>query len=73
MRQETSFWWYKLNTCPEYIAALKSRWAQYRRNNLRTDRIMATVDSLAAVLTAQGAEQRNSQAWPRWGQSVWPN
>ena len=72
-QQLVPFWWYKLNTCPEYIAALKSRWAQYRRNNLRTDRIMATVDSLAAVLTAQGAEQRNSQAWPRWGQSVWPN
>ena len=34
---------------------------------------MATVDSLANVLTSHGAEQRNSQAWPRWGQYVWPN
>jgi len=25
------------------------------------------------VLTSHGAEQRNSQAWPRWGQYVWPN
>ncbi len=67
------FWWYKLNTNPDYTAALKARWAQYRRSNLREDRIMATVDSLAAVLTANGAERRNSQAWPRWGQYVWPN
>ena len=67
------FWWYKLNTNPDYIAGFKARWAQYRRNNLREDRIMATVDSLANVLTSQGAEHRNSQAWPRWGQYVWPN
>lgn len=67
------FWWYKLNTDPSYTAALKARWAQYRRGNLRQDRIMATVDSLAAVLTANGAVGRNSQAWPRWGQYVWPN
>ena len=67
------FWWYKLNTDPTYTKALKTRWAQYRRGNLRQDRIMATIDSLAAVLTAGGAERRNSQAWPRWGRYVWPN
>lgn len=71
--QLVPFWWYKLNTDPEYTAALKSRWAQYRRNNLRDDRIMATVDSLVNVLTFNGAERRNSQAWPRWGEYVWPN
>ena len=67
------FWWYKLNTDPAYTAALKARWAQYRRGNLRQDRIMATVDSLATVLTTSGAVDRNNQAWPRWGQWVWPN
>jgi len=67
------FWWYKLNSDAHYTTALKQRWAQYRRSNLRTDRVMATVDSLAAVLTSHGAERRNSQAWPRWGQYVWPN
>ena len=34
---------------------------------------MATVDSLANVLTSHNAEQRNSEAWPRWGEYVWPN
>ncbi len=71
--QLVPFWWYKLNTDPTYTAALKARWAQYRRSNLREDRVMATVDSLAHVLTVNGAEQRNSQAWPRWGEHVWPN
>ena len=67
------FWWYKLNTNPDYTAAIKARWAQYRRANLREDRLMATVDSLANVLTSHGAELRNSEAWPRWGEYVWPN
>ena len=71
--QLVPFWWYRLNTAPDYIAALKTRWAQYRRSNLRDDRIMATIDSLASVLTSHGAELRNSEAWPRWGQYVWPN
>ena len=67
------FWWYKLNTIPAYTQALKTRWAQYRRSNLREERLMATVDSLANVLISNGAEYRNSQAWPRWGEYVWPN
>ncbi len=67
------FWWYKLNSNPDYITALKKRWAQYRRSNLRQERVMAVVDSLSSVLTSHGAVQRNSQAWPRWGVWVWPN
>ena len=67
------FWWYKLNSNPNYGAALKARWALYRRNNLREQCIMAVVDSLSNVLTSHGAEQRNSEAWPRWGRYVWPN
>ena len=67
------FWWYKLNSNPDYTAALKARWAQYRRANLRQERVIAVVDSLSTVLTSHGAEQRNSEAWPRWGRYVWPN
>ena len=67
------FWWYKLNSSPDYVMALKKRWAQYRRSNLRQERVLAVVDSLANVLTSHGAELRNSQAWPRWGVWVWPN
>ena len=71
--QLVPFWWYRLNSNPDYVKALKARWAQYRRANLSEDRIMATVDSLANVLTCNGAETRNSRAWPRWSEYVWPN
>lgn len=67
------FWWYKLNNDPNYTALLKDRWRQYRRNNLRDDRIMATIDSLTSILTSHDAEKRNSKAWPRWGKYIWPN
>ena len=72
-REMVPFWWYKLNKDPKYVAHLKERWAQYRRSNLREDRLMAIVDSLAQVLTVGGAEQRNSRAYPYWGRYVWPN
>ena len=39
---------------------------------MSNERIMATIDSLAAVLTTCGAEQRNSLAWPSWGVKKWP-
>ena len=34
---------------------------------------MTTIDSLVNVINKYGAETRNSQAWPRWKQWVWPN
>ena len=67
------FWWYKLRIDPAYIIERNARWVEYREGNVRSDRLMATVDSLANVLTCCGAEARNSQAWPRWGVWVWPN
>ena len=67
------FWWQRLNSDPQYTARLKERWAQYRTSNLDEEVLMATVDSMANVLTCCGAIDRNSQAWPRWGVWVWPN
>ena len=67
------FWWYKLNKEAKYKQHLKERWAEYRRSNLRIDSLMAKIDSLATVLTAGGAERRNSRAYPVWGIYVWPN
>ncbi|MBO4814166.1 MAG: CotH kinase family protein [Muribaculaceae bacterium] len=71
--QLVPLWWYKLNQDPYYTDLLKSRWAQYRHTNFSEESLMALVDSMANELTAQGAEARNSQAWPRWNQYVWPN
>ena len=67
------FWWARLNSDPQYVAQLKNRWAQYRRSNLSDEALEATIDSIAGLLTVGGAEQRNSQAYPKWGKYVWPN
>ena len=67
------FWWYKLNSDPEYTAALKNRWAEYRKANFREDRLMAVIDSMVTELKSYGAIDRSSRAWPRWGKYVWPN
>ena len=40
---------------------------------MSNERIMATMDSISTLLTAYGAINRNSQAWPNWGEFVWPN
>ena len=66
------FWWYRLNSDEAYTAQFKARWAQYRQSNLREDRVMAVIDSMANVLTSHGAMQRDSEAWPHWGTYVWP-
>ena len=67
------FWWYKLRCDRSYLTKRKQRWIEWRENNVRMDRLMATVDSLANEVTSCGAEARNAQAWPRWGVWVWPN
>ena len=67
------FWWYQLRSDKNYINQRKQRWIEWRENNVRMDRLMATVDSLANEVTRGGAEERNSRAWPRWGKYVWPN
>ncbi len=67
------FWWYKLITDNNYVHRRFDRWAEWRESNLRQDRLMATIDSLANEVTCCGAEARNNEAWPRWGVWVWPN
>ena len=67
------FWWYKLNRDEYYWTKRNARWVEMRESNLSKKRIWATIDSLVDVVKSHGAEARNSQAWPRWGEYVWPN
>ena len=67
------FWWWKMWKDNSYVQQRIARWAQMRQGNLRSDRLMATIDSLAHVVTMGGAEARNSTAWPRWDTKLWPN
>ena len=67
------FWWYRLDKDPWYTNLRKERWGEWRKTNVHEDRIMATVDSLVNEVTCCGAVDRNSQAWPRWDEWLWPN
>ena len=67
------FWWTRLNSDETYQSMLRERWAQYRSTTLTEGHVMAIIDSLTQELTVQRAIDRNSQAWPRWGEYVWPN
>ncbi len=67
------FWWERLMSDASYVDELKARWTQYRREFYSDEHVEAVVDSLYDVLTCMGAEQRNSKAWPRWHQHLWPN
>lgn len=66
------FWWMRLMEDPDYVALLKERWQQYRRENYSNEHVTATIDSLVTMLDAKGARQRNYQAWRVWGKSIWP-
>ena len=67
------FYWHKMWKDNSYVAERKVRWQQMRENNLRSDRITATIDSLANEVTSGGALDRDTQARPRWGVKLWPN
>jgi hypothetical protein len=66
------FWWNKLYSDGAYRNKLAARWAELRSNQLRTDRILTYIDSVANVLNAE-SQQRNFQRWPVIGTYVWPN
>ena len=64
------FWWARLMEDPDYVKELKERWYTYRNSNYSEQHIMQVIDSLTTMLNAQGAQERNSQAWPRWGKTI---
>ena len=66
------FWWSRMMEDPEYVKALKNRWAEYRHNTYRDEHITAVIDSLVNMLDAKGARERNCNAWKIWGENIWP-
>ena len=67
------FYWYRLLQDPDYVSMLQERWQLYRQTNHSDEAIMATVDSLASLLTSHGAASRNEQAWGIFSRSnIWP-
>jgi hypothetical protein len=67
------FWWDRLWADPGFRTLLFSRWQSLRSGPLETDLVHTYIDSVANVLGAAGAQQRNFQRWPVLGEYVWPN
>lgn len=67
------FWWKRLLQDKEFVKQLKERWSMCRTTTHSNTAILNCVDSLDNLLNVHGAQQRNSQAWPRWNRKVWPN
>lgn len=65
------FWFDRLMQDPSYVEELKARYAEYRRGNYAD--VTGVVDSLATLLTESGAVEREFEAWPRWGQTIYNN
>ncbi len=71
--EQVPFFWYRLMSDETFVSELKDRWQEYREGNHSDQRLFATIDSLANVVLAGGAQERNQQAWQIIGRSVWPN
>ena len=60
------FWWKRLMDDKEYLSMMKKRWTEYRRGEYTQENIFNIIDSLEIMLTCNGAEYRNDQAWQTW-------
>ena len=65
------FWWAKLMDDPAFVQQVKQRWYEYRLSNYAEANIMQTIDSLTALLGADGALDRNFQIWPTLNEDIW--
>lgn len=65
------FWWDRLMQDDSYVNEMQCRWTDLRSNILSTPKLMAQIDSVAAMIDAP--QQRNYIVWPILGTAVWPN
>lgn len=54
----------------EYLSMMKKRWTEYRKGEYTQENIFNIIDSLEIMLTCNGAEYRNDQAWHTWTEPI---
>ena len=70
---QVPFYWHRMVSDTLFMQHVKERWQQYRQENYSDERLFATVDSLATLLTNGGAADRNERAWGMYSRSsIWP-
>ena len=65
------FWWGRLWQDEDFLNKVYRRWWALRWDDLRTDRLLRTIDAM--VDTLGPALERNFIKWPVLGTYVWPN
>ncbi|MEN0050340.1 MAG: CotH kinase family protein, partial [Bacteroidota bacterium] len=65
------FWWSRLLEDPDFQVELVEDWRNLRQSELRTDNLLAKVDSMQNLLAE--AQLRNFERWEVLGNYVWPN
>ncbi len=70
---QVPFYWHRMVSDTLFMQHVKQRWQQYRQENYSDERLFATVDSLAHLITDGGAAERNERAWGMYSRSsIWP-
>jgi hypothetical protein len=69
--QYRMFWFRRLMSDPWFAGTMKCRWTEVRSTILSNEKIINTIDSIAAVLDEP--QKRNYNRWPILGIYVWPN
>ena len=70
---QVPFYWHRMVSDTLFMQNVKLRWQQYRQGNYSDERLFATIDSLANLLTTGGAAERNERAWGMYSRSnIWP-
>jgi len=64
-------WYRRLFDDPDFSQRYVDRWSQVRTNVFATQRVLARVDELAALL--QESQKRNYEKWPILGRAINPN
>ncbi len=65
------WWWDRLLEDESFLEGIRDRWYKERTQALSDQKILAIVDSLAALL--DDAQERNFMRWDILGRKVWPN
>lgn len=65
--------WDSLMNDAQFLQSVKGKWQTLRAGALANQALTDSLDTLVGRLTASGAAARNHEAWPRWGQTLWPN
>ena len=65
------FWWARFRQDEAFLDETYERWLELRATSLKTEKLMACIDSMSHLLVE--AQARNFQKWNILNEPIWPN